>query len=126
MLTKSSLIFIVDDNLYYGKMILYHLKNQGFENVILFSDENKCLDNFKKKPRLLISDYHLKEMNGLQLIQKARGVYQGFYTILLSGSYYEEDFNNNVILHEIDKYIIKGQDELQILADTLNDWINSG
>ncbi len=124
MLTKSSLIFIIDDNLYYGKIILHHLKNQGFENIILFNDENKCLDSFKEQPSLLISDYHLKDMDGLQLVEKAREVHTEFYTILLSGSYYDEDFNNKIVLQHIDKCIIKGHDELQKLTNTLNDWID--
>ncbi len=119
MITKNSLIFILEDDKAYGILIQNCLKKSGFQKVVLFQDENLCLNNMAKHPRILISDYHLNYMSGLQIIKMAKEENKGLYTILLSGDYHKEKFSNDS-LQEIDKYIMKGDHEFEVLVKTLN------
>ncbi len=120
MLTKESTIFIVEDDKPYGILVQFYLRKLGFQNVELFHDEEQCLNNMDKHPKVLISDYHLNYMNGMKLIEKARKKSSGFYSILLSGSYHKEKYSNDMSLRKIDKYIMKGDNELDKLHETLS------
>lgn len=121
MITKNSLIFIVEDDKPYGNLVRSFLKKSGYEHVTLFHDERDCLNNLSQHPEVIISDYHLNYMSGLKLIQEARKKSSGFYTILLSGAYHIEKFSDDIPVQKVDKYIIKGENEFQILTETLND-----
>lgn len=124
MITKSSLIFIVDDDKPYGNLLLTYLKKSGFQHVELFHDENQCLNNMEQHPEVLISDYNLNYMSGLKLIREARKISSGFYSILLSGAFHKEQYKDDMSLHNVDKYILKGDDELGKLSETLDNFMD--
>jgi DNA-binding NtrC family response regulator len=125
MISKDSMIFIIEDDQPYGVLIQYHLKYLGFQNVLLFHDETQCLNNMDKCPEVLISDYHLNYMSGLKLIEEARKKTSGFYSILLSGEYDKARYSDDISLNKIDKYLIKGENELEKLSEVLNSLMNS-
>jgi len=108
MSKKNSLIFVVEDDIPFGKLIQYYLMKHGYKNMIVYTHEKDCLDNFKRHPDVLITDYRLKCMDGIKLIQKAKKIYLDFYCILLSGMQYDEIFVNGISGQYIDKYIRKG------------------
>jgi ActR/RegA family two-component response regulator len=120
---SGNLIFIVDDDLGYGRYVQARLTQNRFTNVHLYDDEKECLKDMKQLPAFLIVDYHLKKMSGLQLIQKAKSICPDFYSILLSGEYHNNSTSmmDERFLQYIDKYIIKGMDDMEELMDTLND-----
>lgn len=124
MITKNSTIFIIEDDKPYGALLQRHLKNLGFQNVVIFHDEEQCLNNMHQHPKVLISDYNLNYMSGLRLIEEAREKSTGFYSILLSGVYNQEHYAYDMSSHNIDKYIMKGDDELQKLSQTLDNFMN--
>jgi DNA-binding response OmpR family regulator len=124
MITKDSTIFVVEDDKPYGILIQCYLRKLGFQHIFLFHDEKECLDSMDQYPEVLISDYHLNFMSGLKLIQEARKISSGFYSVLLSGAFHKEKYSNDMPLHYIDKYIMKGDNELQKLSETLNTFMN--
>lgn len=124
MITKNSLIFILEDDKAYGILIQNFLKKSGYQKVVLFQDENLCLNNMTKRPKILISDYHLNYMSGLQIIKKVKEKNSGLYTILLSGAYHKEKFSNDMPLREVNKYILKGDHEFEELVKTLNNLVD--
>ena len=126
MFTKDSLIFIVDDDEPYGKLIQIFLGRQGFRNVTFFQDEKSCLQNMIKCPEVLITDYNLNIMSGLKLIEKARKFCHGIFSILLSGVYHKEAFSDDHSIGDIDKYIIKDNDALNELSRTLDSFLIPG
>jgi DNA-binding NtrC family response regulator len=121
----NNLIFIIDDDLGYGRYVQARLAQNKYTNVHLYEDEKACLKDMKKFPAILIVDYHLKEMSGLQLIQKAKNIYPDFYSILLSGEYHNTQSTNVMderFLAYIDKYIIKGMNDMEELFEALDDY----
>jgi FixJ family two-component response regulator len=115
------LIHMVDLDETYGMLVKTFLEKNNFKQVSLFTDENECLNNMKKKPKILITGYHLKNMSGLQLIKKAKIVFPNFYSILLSGGFHEDTHHvfDERFLQLVDKYIIKGMDDLQELIEAV-------
>ncbi len=119
MITKNSLIYIVDDDKIYGTLLKKYISRLGFENIVLFSDENLCLKNLSNKTELIISDYNLNYMTGLNLLQKAKKKYSNLYSILLSGAYHKGKYTNEMPINKIDSYLVKGQNEFAQLSEIL-------
>lgn len=126
MFTKDSLIFVVDDDVPYGKLVQTYINRQGFQNVTFFQDEGSCLLNMLYNPDVLIADYHLNFMSGLKLIEQAREICRGIYSILLSGVYHKEFYSGDMSIRHIDKYIQKGDNDLDQLSETLHGFLSLG
>lgn len=120
-MSNSVLIYVVERDEAYGKLIQSILSKHQFKHVMLFSDENECLANINHKPKILITGYHLKTMTGLQFIKKARARYPHFYSILVSADFHKD--TNKVFderfLQYVDKYIIKGMDDMEELIEAV-------
>lgn len=85
---KRPLIFLVDDQ----PMLLdlAEISLQGGDYLLKkFLDPEEALDSFVKarvKPDLLITDYALGKMNGLELIERCKAAKPDLKTILVSGT----------------------------------------
>lgn len=120
MSKRSSLIFVVEDDIPFGKLINYYLTKHGYKNVIVYTTEKACLENFERQPDVLITDYKLDSVDGINLIQKAKKIYPNFYCILLSGFAYNEIFVKETKNLYIDKYIQKSLSSMDELIHTLD------
>ena len=120
-MNSSVLIHVVEVDEKYGMLVKDFLEKNNFKHVTLFTDEKECLSNMKKKPKILITGYHLKNMSGLQLLKKAKTVFPNFYSILLSGDFHKDTHHafDERFLQLVDKYIIKGMDDMEELMDAL-------
>jgi len=125
MISKNSLIYIIDDDLSYGNLVELNLINQDFKHVLLFTDEKLCLESMKDGPKVLISDFHLKNMTGFKLIQKARKIYPDFYTILFSADYEYTNYKDVLTSRQVNKYIYKDCNTITELLETLELWMQS-
>ncbi|NJM15545.1 MAG: response regulator [Bacteroidales bacterium] len=125
MITQSSLIFIVEDDEAYASMLKTFLVKLGYTNIRLFISAERCLQNINLSPEVIITDYNLGETTGLKLLETAKDIGKCFYSILISGTFHKEHYNNEIPIHQIDKHIVKGQNELDILKSTLTHWSNS-
>lgn len=82
------LIFVVDDNPDLTEMAEMVLSAEGYQ-CQLFCDPKQVLQAFKKspvRPDLLLTDYDMGSMNGLELVEHCRRDLPGLKTILLSGT----------------------------------------
>jgi two-component system, NtrC family, response regulator AtoC len=71
---KSPVIFVIDRNPIHSSLIKYHLNVNRFLNVQVFQTGEECIYRISKNvlPDFLISDYHIGDMNGFELIEKVR------------------------------------------------------
>jgi len=84
---NSPLIYVVDDEWMICEMVGSILEPAGYR-VQLFSDPRLALEAFttaKAKPDLLLTDFRMEPMNGMQLIDLCRKNTPGVRTILFSG-----------------------------------------
>jgi len=94
--TKSSnkrtpAIFVVDDEPMIGEVVKAILELEGFQ-VEVFRDPTVALAALKKsrQPDLLLSDFVMPSLNGMELIEQAKKVNPGLKTILFSGNFGNE------------------------------------
>jgi CheY-like chemotaxis protein len=79
-------IFVVDDEPMLLDLAAAILQPLGFD-VRIFRDPKAALKEFTaKQPVLLVTDYAMGEMNGLDLVRECRRVSPGQKIILLSGT----------------------------------------
>jgi DNA-binding response OmpR family regulator len=79
-------IFVVDDEPMLLDLAAAILQPMGFD-VRIFRDPKMALKEFTvKQPKLLVTDYAMGEMNGLDLVRECRRVNPMQKIILLSGT----------------------------------------
>jgi DNA-binding NtrC family response regulator len=81
-------VFVVDDNATLGELTAAVLEAAGYQ-VRHFSDPKAVLQALGEagpKPALLVTDYDMGEMNGLDLIQSSRKLHPSLKTLLMSGT----------------------------------------
>jgi DNA-binding NtrC family response regulator len=75
MATKmNQLIYVVEDNQVYNKLITEYLKKQQYTNVKPFFSGEDCVKSIEKgeTPEIIIQDYFLENMNGLDVLRKVK------------------------------------------------------
>jgi DNA-binding NtrC family response regulator len=81
-------IFVVDDNTLLGEFAAAVLEAAGFK-VEQFTDPRAVLRAIQEadpKPAVLVTDYDMGPMNGLELILSSHKVHPALKTVLLSGT----------------------------------------
>ena len=84
---KLPLLYLVDDEELILDVAEATLAPEGFR-VKKFQDPETALKNFrqaKDKPELLVTDYAMGKMNGLELIEKCKAAHPSLKTLLVSG-----------------------------------------
>lgn len=82
------LLYVVDDERLIAEVVQLALESDGFE-VKAFSDPSAALDAFSHatpKPDVLLTDYVMKPLNGMELVQKCRALHPALRTVLFSGN----------------------------------------
>jgi DNA-binding NtrC family response regulator len=85
---KAPLIYLVDDQPVLLDLAEMSLAKDGYE-FKKFLDPESALENFTKarfKPVLLITDYAMGKMNGLELIERCKAIKPDLKSILISGT----------------------------------------
>jgi DNA-binding NtrC family response regulator len=66
----TSPIFIVDDDPFWTALLKQLLKGLGYNNISSFINGADCIRNLHVNPAVIFLDYEMKEMNGLEVLQK--------------------------------------------------------
>lgn len=85
---KDTLIYVVDDEAMIITLIEAILAPAGYR-LELFRDPTVLLQRLtetKSRPHLLITDFAMGAVNGLELIQRARAFHPALKTLLISGT----------------------------------------
>lgn len=95
-------VFVVDDEVMLLDLAEMVLEPEGFM-VRTFADPCRALADYKaaaRRPDLVVTDYAMEGMNGLQLIQECRKIDPAQKTILVSGTVDESVYANSEIKPE--------------------------
>jgi len=88
VLKKPPLIYLVDDQPLLLDLAEMSLLSGGYK-LKKFLDPEAALESFldaRSKPSLLITDYAMGKMNGLELVDRCKAVKPDLKTILVSGT----------------------------------------
>ena len=116
---KYPLIFIVEDNSVYNKIIVNHLRSHKLVRTESFLSGEECLKNLYRKPDIIIQDYILDGINGIDVLKATKKKYPDTEFVFLSGQDNIEVAINSMKFGAFD-YIVKDQNALVKLTDKIN------
>lgn len=120
-LDKTGRIVIVDDEPMVTKTLSMLLGLEGFSNLNLFNSPAEALEYLKENEAdLIISDFMMPSINGIEFLDKAKKLQNEVATILLTG--YADKENAIRAINEIGifKYIEKPWDNANLIINIKN------
>ncbi|HNW25843.1 MAG TPA: ATP-binding protein [Candidatus Gastranaerophilaceae bacterium] len=100
---KSSRIVVVDDDTIVTSALKTLFKIEGFSDAHYFNNPKEAVEFIKtNKPDLILSDFLMPEMNGLEFLSAAKEIYPEVSMILLTG--YADKENAIKAINEIGIY----------------------
>lgn len=116
--SKNPLIFVVEDNQMYNKLVVSYLKTNKFTNVESYLTGEEVLKNMYKNPDIVIQDYLLDGMTGIEVLIKAKKICPNVEFIFLSGND-SIDIAINSMKYGAYNYIVKDQMALHKLVEKI-------
>lgn len=112
------LIFIVEDDPFYGNLLQYHISLNPDYNVSLFSTAKECLDQLHLKPDVVCVDFGLPDMTGDQLLEQIIERNNALPVVMISG---QEDITVAVSLLKkgATDYIVKNENTKDLLWQSI-------
>ena len=100
-------ILYVDDDKLLTSTFSTLMKVEGFSDVVIYNNPVEALEYLKlESPDLIISDFLMPEMNGLEFLREAKKLYPETSMILLTA--YADKENAIATINEIGVYKYRG------------------
>jgi DNA-binding NtrC family response regulator len=96
---SGTLIFVVDDEPILLELATFILEPLGYR-LKTFRDPDVAFGEFRSAnhpPKLLITDYAMHQMNGMELLKKCKLANPGLKTLLVSGTVSEDIYRDSAI-----------------------------
>lgn len=113
------LIFIVEDNPVYNKLVVNYLQSKRFNRIESFFSGEECLKRITEKPDIIIQDYLLEGIDGIEVLKQVKRTYPDTEFIFLSGQDSVDVAVNTLKMGAYD-YIVKDQMALKKLVDKIS------
>src|SRR4051794_12630213 len=97
--TLQNLIYVVDDEPMLLELATVVLQPLGYQ-IETFRDPESALRSFasaSRRPALIITDYAMQSMNGLELVAACRSLQPDQKVLLLSGTVDEQTYENQQV-----------------------------
>jgi two-component system response regulator AtoC len=117
--TKSFNIFVVEDDVWYGELLVHHLSLNPDNIVTKFETAKAVLANLHLQPDVITLDYSLPDMNGDELLARIKLESANTSVVIVSG---QEDISTAVSLLKKGAYdyVVKNEDAKERLWNTIN------
>ena len=118
---KDAQIILVDDEKMVTSAFRTLLKVEGYKNINCFNNPEEALEFLKENsPDIIVSDFLMPQMNGLEFLTQAKTMYPEVSMILLTG--YADKENAIKAINDIGlyKYIEKPWDNDDLLMNLRN------
>jgi DNA-binding NtrC family response regulator len=111
-------IHIVEDDLFYGESLKYHLSLNPDYKVHLYKTAKECLSNLYLKPDIICIDFGLPDMKGDKLLKKIQEFNNKIPVIIISGQD-EIEIAVNFLKEGAKDYIVKGEHSKDLLWNSI-------
>lgn len=81
---KKKRIMIVEDNSLYAMVLDYNLKEDVSNTIISVGSGEECIASLDWKPDIVVLDYQLPGMNGLETLKKIKELNKNINIIVLT------------------------------------------
>lgn len=116
---KNRLIFIVEDNEMYSVMLDYTLSNDSIVKFMCFKTGEECLENLHFNPMMIILDYWLPGMNGLEIFKKIRQQNQSVPVVILTQDH-DLEVATLLLNAGVTNYFNKGEGSVSEIKQLIN------
>ena len=105
-------IFIVNDDPTFSKLLEHELKQANLNSYKMFESGEDCLANLKDKPKLILLDFMMEGLNGLDVLKQIKETIPRTDVIMLTGLE-DEAVKEKCLTEGASSYIIKDPDGLE-------------
>ena len=116
---KDLKVFIVDDDYFCSNIYKQELSYAGFCNFYLFKNGEECLKNISILPDIIVLDYDMATIDGLQVIKIIKKMYPSINMVMVSGKK-EKQVALEAMEHGAAAFIRKDGNELEQLSMAAN------
>jgi DNA-binding NtrC family response regulator len=116
---KDLNIFVVDDNPVVRRTYQQYLTRLGCETFSLFDNAQSCIDELKNCPDLILIDYYMDTINGLEAMKRIKRMLPGVFIVMISAQT-DLQVAVNAMKYGAFDYIIKGENEGEQIAAVLH------
>lgn len=82
---KRDLIFVIEDDPFYGSVLINQLALMGYTRLELYTSGSDCIKNIYKQPKLILLDYNIGDLNGKSVLKEILSFKVNTPVIFLSG-----------------------------------------
>lgn len=123
---SKALIFLVDDDLIYGETFKKILEVKKYENVQLYESAEDCIENLGKKPELIILDFSLNGINGLDAVKAIKGKQPKVKIVILTSLNPDKDLESKCYEAGVKGFFHKNEEGSGQLINWMDENINRG
>lgn len=118
MSRHATKIFIVEDDIFYSKLIKNTLEKNDHYDVSVFSNGQDALDALYQKPDVITIDHNLPDMSGIEILEKVRKYDTSIIPIYMSG---QDEIQVVVQVYKLGAkdYIMKEENAVLLLQKSL-------
>lgn len=116
---KPLRVFVVEDDLWYGELLVHHLSLNPDNQVQRFESAADLLEALSERPDVITLDYTLPDMKGDVLYKKIRAILPDAMVIMISG---QEDIATalNLLREGVYDYLVKNEETKDRLWNAVN------
>ena len=118
METNQTLIFVVEDDPYFNKLLTSFLSAKNIGIIKSFFSGEDCIENMNEQPDIIVMDYILPLKNGLEIMQEAKKLSPKTKYIFISGQSNVKACVEAIKLGAVD-YIVKDNFAKDYAFDTI-------
>jgi DNA-binding NtrC family response regulator len=122
--TRNPLIFVIIESPIYNNLVVGFLKSKKYTNLMAFHTGKECLAKLELNPDIVVCNYSMEEMNGLELMKKVKALKPETDFFFLSGQN-DVEVAVNIIKHGAADYIVKNDKALDKLVRSIELSINT-
>lgn len=107
----SPKIFVVEDDPFYLNIVKHELQKNNFTQVTGFTSGEDCIKNLSLLPDVVLLDYSLQSLNGMQVLKKVKKVNPNIQVIFLTAQEKLDVAVSSLKLGAFD-YVVKNESAL--------------
>ncbi len=111
-------IFIIEDDPWYGQLLMHHLSFNPDYEVVLFDSAQACLNNLHQNPDVITLDFNLPDASGVVLLKKIRQSNPKIPVIVISGQE-EISIALDLLKQGAYDYIVKNDSTKELLWNSI-------
>ncbi len=117
---QHKLIFIVEDNEMYSMMLDYMLSKESACRFVSFKTGEECIANLSMNPNLVILDYGLPGMNGLETFKEIKKYNPDIAVVILTENHDVHIAQEFVHAGGVYEYLLKEKDSVRQISSIID------